>query len=353
VRTEVIAMKKSVRWLPAVIAPAIVAAAVIAVPAVADAAAAPPAKSAEQVLALIAKSADAHYSGTVRQSSSLGLPQLPATGAGSGSADAAVLDLLTASHTVRVFADGPGKQRLQVLDSLAERDVVRNGAEVWGYDSKQNEATHLTLPSKSAKADLGSTTPGDLATKLVEAIDPSTRIAVDKSASVAGRPAYRLTLTPKSAGTLVADVTLSVDASTGLPLKVVVDAKGQKDPAFSVGFTSIDFSAPAARTFEFTPPKGAKVTTESIPEPSTHSSTEAMPRPTVTGTGWDSIVELPSAGSVPAPDPSQTALLDELTTAVDGGRALQTSLVSVLLSSDGRVLAGAVPVSALVTAAAQ
>jgi hypothetical protein len=69
----------------------------------------------------------------------------------------------------------------------------------------------------------------------------------------------------------------------------------------------------------------------------------------VTGEGWATVVALP-AGSAP------TSLVDDplfaqLTQPVDGGRALSSSLVSVLVTSDGRVLAGAVPVAALQAAA--
>ena len=46
------------------------------------------------------------------------------------------------------------------------------------------------------------------------------------------------------------------------------------------------------------------------------------------------------------------ALLDQVTTAVDGGRVLQTSLVSVFLADDGRVWVGAVDTDALRAAAA-
>ena len=45
-------------------------------------------------------------------------------------------------------------------------------------------------------------------------------------------------------------------------------------------------------------------------------------------------------------DPEQLAMLESVTTAVDGGRVLQTSLVTVLITDDGRVLAGAVPADA-------
>ena len=47
-----------------------------------------------------------------------------------------------------------------------------------------------------------------------------------------------------------------------------------------------------------------------------------------------------------------SATLEGLTTPVDGGRALQTSLLSVLQTDDGRVLAGSVPVDTLVEYAA-
>ncbi|CAN5416921.1 sigma-E factor regulatory protein RseB domain-containing protein [soil metagenome] len=387
-------MNKNVKWLPAVIAPVLVIAAAIAVPAAADAAATPPHKTAQQVLALVAGAKDAAYSGTVAQHSDLGLPQLPSTGPGSsaGGADATsqVLDLLTADHAARVFVDGASKQRLQVLDSLAERDVIRNGSEVWTYDSKTKAATHTTLPPKavagsqkpitgpvpndpdaqkhdaqkrdsqnrdSQNPSVQALSPAQLADRFIQAITPSTDVTVTSTASVAGRSVYQLELTPKSSTTLVSHVVLSVDSATGLPLKVVVDARGQNADAFSLGFSSIDFSTPAASLFDFTPPKGAKVTTTTpkVPTPgSAVPKSSGHPKPTVTGTGWDTVVELPAAASTRAPTSgatTQTKLLDELTTAVPGGRAVQTSLLSVLLLDDGRILVGAVPIASLEAAA--
>ena len=349
-------MKLSVRWLPALLAPVLIAGAV-AVPAVASAA--PATKTPQQVLALIADSTDAAYSGTITQTSDLGLPQLPATGPGSATSDgtstSAILELLTSAHTARVFVDGSDKERVQVLDQLAERDAIHNGTQVWTYDSKRKTATHLTFPSKKAAtaSPAPTTTPSELAKKFIDAVQPSTKLKV-ANADVAGRTAYALTLTPATTDTLVGHVTISVDAETGLPLKVVVEARGQKSDAFSLGFSKIDFSKPAASLFEFSAPKGTTVTTHDL---STSKKPTAPPRPgtaaakpTVTGTGWTSVVQLPgSAGSaIPA---SQSALLDELTTAVPGGRVLQTSLISVLLTDDGRVFAGAVPAAALEAAA--
>jgi outer membrane lipoprotein-sorting protein len=344
---------------------------------VANAVSSPPSKTAQQVLALIAGSKDASYSGTVQQSSDLGLPQLPSVGPGSSTGSdstSQILDLLTASHTARIFVGGPTQQRVQVLDTLAERDVVRNGSEVWTYDSKTNAATHLTLseselkhPDTTGTPSETALSPSQLADKFITAIEPSTSVRVTSTGQVAGRSVYELTLTPKSGTTLVSSVTLAVDAKTGLPLKVIVDARGQKSDAFTVGFSSIDFSKPAASTFDFTPPKGASVSMQKIPgtnAPHKHGPVspdpDATPKtahatPGVSGTGWDSVVTIPAAATgetgTAKVSGSQSALLNELTTPVTGGRAIQTSLLSVLVRDDGSVLVGAVPIAALEAAA--
>lgn len=356
-------MKKSVRWLPAVIAPALIVAGAITIPAVANAATTLPDKTPQQVLAMIAGAKDAAYSGTVEQSSDLGLPQLPSTGSGSragSDSTSQLLDLLTADHSARIFVDGAQKQRVQVLDQLAERDVIRNGSQLWTYDSKTKTATHSTrspsdaTPAPSAAPSTEALSPAQLADRFIQAIEPSTTLHVTSTARVAGRAVYQLALAPRSGTTLVAGVTLSVDGKTGVPLKVVVDARGQKSDAFSVGFRSIDFSTPAAELFRFAPPAGTTVTTPTKPAkpgPVPNDPDKGAVKPSVTGSGWDSIVELPADTATKVTGSSQSKLLGELTTAVPGGRALQTSLISVLLMTDGRVLLGAVPIATLEAAA--
>ncbi|PZE96020.1 DUF2092 domain-containing protein [Curtobacterium sp. MCBD17_008] len=355
-------MKKSV-WLPALIAPVVVAGAVAA-PALANAAAPPVAgehPTAAAVIASIADSSDAQYSGKLAQTSDLGLPELP-TGSGGSSLEGDASDalgLLTAPHTARVYVDGATKQRVQVTEQLAERDVVRNGSTVWTWDSEERAATKVTLPSRSAETPgSGTTTPGDVAERAIDAITPTTEVSKPVATSVAGHDAWLLTLSPKSSDTLVGTVQLAVDQQTGLPLRASVTAAGKDDPAFQVGFTSLSYGAPAARLFAFTPPSGADVTTKDLSDadPGTHGNGSghgvADHGATVTGSGWDTVVALP-AGTADQTGLGSDAsgLLDQLTTAVDGGRALQTSLVSVYLADDGRVLAGAVPVATLVAAA--
>ncbi|WFR66822.1 sigma-E factor regulatory protein RseB domain-containing protein [Curtobacterium flaccumfaciens] len=359
-------MKKSA-WLPAVIAPVVVAGAVAA-PVIANASSDPIAgthPSAADVIASIAKSSDAKYSGKLVQTSDLGLPELP-TGSGGSSleGDASdALDLLTSSHTARVYVDGTDKQRVQLTQQLAEQDLIRNGSEVWTWDSKERTATHVTLPKDGTAPEDGATTPSDVAKQAIAAITPSTTVSKPEDVRVAGHDAWQITLTPKSSDTLVGTVRLAVDQQTGLPLRATIEAKGQDDPAVQVGFTSLQYGAPAARLFDFTPPSNAKVETKDLSDAAAHAKGDAEHRrtdgahasgtePTFTGKGWSTIAELPK-GSVDRSSlgDDATGLLNQLTKSVDGGRAVQTSLVSVYLTDDGRVLAGSVPVSALVAAA--
>jgi outer membrane lipoprotein-sorting protein len=380
--------RKLLRWLPAITVPAVIAAGALVMPLTANAASDLPHKSSQEVLELVAQSTVTALSGTVEQTSKLGLPQLPSTGSsggpsrapgGSGSSSAldpaSILELLTGTHTARVDLNGPDKQHVAVLDKLAERDVIRNGSDVWLWDYSKQTATHVTLPAhKAAETDAptDAMTPAQLAKKLLASVDPTTHVSVGADTKVAGRDAYTLDIQPRSNTTLVSSISIAVDAKTGLPLSVLVTARGQKQPAFELAFTKLSLEKPSDSAFTFTPPKGAKVTEQALSAPSTMSEPKgevqqgaesrgevpngevkdsARPRPSVIGTGWDAIVALP-AGSVPA-DLTASPLFSQLTESVSGGRLLSTSLLNVLITDDGRVFAGAVPRQALTDASAR
>jgi len=268
-----------------------------------------------------------------------------------------MLDLATGSHTARVFVDGADRSRMQVLDDLAERDVIRNGSDVWLFDSEAASAAHLTLPAaggeQASRLPAEPTTPAEMADDLIKNLDPTTEISVSDDVSVAGRDAYTLVLAPDDDSTLIGSASLAVDAETGLPLSVTVLARGQSAPAFSVAFTKVDFSTPSADLFSFTPPAGTSVTEEQLPAARTDDSSVPHPDvagPTVIGCGWSAVVEL-AAGSVPT-DLADSPLFAAATQTVSGGRVLSTSLANVLFTDDGRVFAGSVSVGRLLDASA-
>ena len=404
--------RKWLRWMPAAAVPAVIAAAALAGSLPASAGDPLPAKTPQEVLALVAHHSAPSLSGTLEQTSRIGLPELPKTGPSAGGA-ASVLELLSGPHTARVFLDGPRNVRVQVLDRLAERNAVRSGDEVWLYSSRDNTATHLTLPADAGRHhDVGQykhpgagtdsvmPTPEDLAARFLAAADPTTEISVLPEVNVAGRAAYNLVVTPRTEGTLIASVAIAVDGQSGLPLSVELKARGQSEPAFKLAFTSLSLEAPDASLFAFSPPPGATVKEVEVPAhgtgslpghrwpghrteegvvpdaavPGTVSPDAAVPeavtpdavapeaaatdaaavRPTVTGTGWESVVEFPAsaasaeAGAMMSSDP----LLQQAAVAVPGGRLFSTAVVNVLFTDDGRVFAGSVPADRLLTAAA-
>jgi outer membrane lipoprotein-sorting protein len=259
---------------------------------------------------------------------------------------------------VRIFVDGPTKARFQVLDRLAERDVVVNGSDAWLYDSREKTAEHAVLPSEGEfmhGPQASQVNPVELAEQLLTKLDASTDVTLGSNLNVAGRAAYDLVLTPRAADTLVGSVSVAVDGETGMPLSVRVLARGQDDPAISVAFTKLSLETPEARLFEFTPPKGTAVTEHPVPGDKPGSEELPLrgdnpegaepPDPIISGSDWTTVVELP-AGSAPA-ELFASPLYAQLTTAVDGGRLVSTSLLNVLITPDGRVVAGAVPVRLL------
>ncbi|HZE65835.1 MAG TPA: hypothetical protein VE081_04340 [Sporichthyaceae bacterium] len=317
-----------------------------------------PTLSAGQLLAAIHASDTQAFSGTVRTVANLGLPQVPDRLVTQGSPLPA---LLTGTHTVRVWAAGADRQRVALLGNLSETDVIHNGGDVWTYTSSSNTATHRRLPTGTstdhAGADAAELTPQAQAERTLAKIDPSTAVTVDDTARVAGRPVYRLTLTPRTSDTLVRSVRIAVDAATSVPLQVQIYAAGSRAPAWQTAFTKVSFNAPNPDVFDFSPPAHATVTdsTSATPAARPDGSDADHPHPTTTGQGWASILVLPP-GTLGADDLStrrdgNTSMLDRLTTAVPEGRLLSTRLLSVLITPDGRVFLGAVPPAAVRQAA--
>ena len=355
---------RSRKWMWAVpVAGVVAVAAAVTAPMVANADPALPSRTAAQLLVDVSTAKGTPLSGTVVETARLGLPALPDVGGTSISPTA----LLSGSHTARIWLDGKDKARVALVGQLAETDLVRNGRDVWLWTSGKNTAQHGRLPAATDREQAAPTpealTPQEAAQRALAAINPSTHVRVDGTASVAGRSAYELVLLPRDTRSLVGDVRIAVDSETKVPLRVQVNARGATGkPAFETAFTSVTFAKPSASVFEFSPPPGATISelgqASGAPDLPKERGTSTGAGPRVIGAGWTSVLEVP-APTQPGPRPdarpgSSSELLgafDRALTPVQGGRALQTALVSVLLTDDGRMLVGAVPKSVLVQAA--
>ena len=307
-----------------------------------------PPRTAAELLAAVSGAQVDGLSGTVVATSRLGLPELPSSGGRGGSA-VSLPGLLSGSTTARVWEAGPDRARIAVDAPFAEYDVVRDGTDVWTFDSASSDVTHLVLPEDGTEPPAsplpqGTATPQDVAEALVAAVEPTTEVRVGRAERVADRAAYELVLDPRDPGTLVETVRIAVDGETSVPLRVQVFGVDQAEPAFEVGFTSVRFEVPDASVFRFVPPAGSQVTEKSLEGVRPQGQRPDGPpapgsRPQVLGEGWTTVVEL---SGVTLPEQA-AGLVAQLADPVEGGRVVRSAVLSVLLLDDGRVLLGAVP----------
>lgn len=403
--------RKAARYVVPVAVVGVAAATIGLVPALADSGDPNlPKISAQQLVEKIAKSDVQRLSGTVKISTDLGLPDFgglasgfasgAAKGDGGSSADpkSKLLELASGTHTLRVAADGPDKGKVSLLDSAAEYSVIHNGDDVWAYDSKSNEVYHATAPKShdgkhdgkkaTPKGDDGvPATPKQLADEALKSVDDTTSVKVDGTAQVAGRDAYRLVIKPKQSGTTVGAITVAVDAKTGVPLKFTLTPSSGGAAVVDAGFTQVSFSKPSASTFDFTPPKGSKVTeadekgdaatdgktlpkgAKGVPDfgkgldkraKGDHGPGGGLDGLNVIGKGWNSVATFDTGGQgMPSGratgngdvDGFLNSLGDHVTGKFGSGTVFSTRLVNALITDDGKVYVGAVTKGALVKAA--
>lgn len=290
------------------------------------------------------------FSGTVVSHVSLGLPQLPSVG---GIADTSpLMSLLSGSRTLQVWYGGAGKQRVALLGSTDETDVFRSGRSLWRWDSADRVADHVRLPKRAgtSPAGLSSLTPGAMASMALQSLSPSTRIRVRTGENVADRAAYELILRPRAAqATRIGAVHIAIDGQTKVPLGVQVYARGAATPAIDVSYTSVHFASPSPANFDFTPPMGATVRHVSL----RHESDLTPARVSLAGANWGGVLGYDTSRAIHLRGLGLGRALTRVSGAWGHGRLLETSLVSVLLTRDGRVYAGAVDPAALYAAAAR
>ena len=324
-----------------------------------------PARSTSQVLALVEHALTKPRSGTFTLSTNLGLGDIAASASGNQ-----LVSLAGGSNLARMWTDGGKRSRVALLQPLRETDWIRTSSGTWVWQSSATQAAYVPGASKLNLPALGAITslvgetsvepPDSLASRLLTLSHQSV-LSLGQSDYVAGRRAYELTMVPRSGVSLITHVTIAVDASTGLPLRVAEYVRGQGSPIVDDQFQSVSYSAPAASNFAFRPPPNARVLQAPTlgaaldpprrfrrdrPPSGTEGETgdrRAFGGPTsirIVGSGWDEVVV---ASGVP--DFGLRDLFGK-STSVSGafghGLLARTSALSVLFLDDGRLAAGVV-----------
>jgi outer membrane lipoprotein-sorting protein len=262
-----------------------------------------PAKTPAQLLASLSSDAKVPpLTGTVVETASLGLPQLPQMANSSST-----LSLLTGSHTVKVYYQDSSHFRLAIPQLASETDVIADGTHLWLWQSTADSVAEFTPSADTAKqqeqkiaAAAPVLTPQQAADQVLAKVGETTLVSVQDNVMVAGDPAYQLVLAPKDQRSLVGQVVIAVDGKYGVPLRVQLFAKGAKSPAFQVGYTALQFVAPDPANFTFTPPNGAKV---DVVKPGQDKLGTAQGAAGMTGTGgfgtygkdWLTVASFPQA----------------------------------------------------------
>ena len=357
-----------------------------------------PARAPAQLLTALAANPSAPaLSGTVVETASLGLPALPSI-----VGPISLSSFLAGSHVIKVWYADPTHYRIAVPQTDSESDLIRNGSNAWLWGSSVNLVEHMALPAKGKASPALSLplTPQQAADQVLARVGPTTTVGVDNNVTVAGEAAYQLVLAPKNSGSLIGQVRVAIDGQHNVPLRVQVFAKHATSPAIQVGFSSISFGQPAMQNFAFTPPAGAAVVQESLGSGGKAAATswgnDLENGSKVIGSNWLTVLDLPESaltGTAPSggsgsSSPKPTGLIGSSSTSagpgaggsggmaalgvdtgsifsafvksaerVSGswgsGRLMQTSVVSMLVTSNGRVLIGAVTPNVLYQAVTQ
>jgi hypothetical protein len=188
---------------------------------------------------LILDSVNRPYVGYAETQGALGLPSLPDLGNLTG--------LLSGTTDIRVWYRAPDRSRVDVVDTVGERDVYEtpNGEYTWDYGSDLLTRIVGDEPVRLPRA--GDLVPPELARRVLtmDAQDPVVSLP---PRHVAGIDAVGLRLRPTDPATTVGQVDIWADPATGLPVRVDVTPRGADRPILTSQFLQVSATDPADAT---------------------------------------------------------------------------------------------------------
>jgi hypothetical protein len=243
--------------LLALVAVIVVAAAAVSVGAMAalgSSAQTPPAKPLDQaLLEAVQAPQPAGITARVRFTNNL-FPSGALTGVPGSHASA-----LTSGGSGRLWWSPDGRGRIELQSDAGDAQILWDKTKLTIWDSSSNTVYTVPLPAHADRAN-GNDTPPTLADvdAFLKQLMEQANVDGPTPSSVAGQPAYQVSVSPAHSAGLVGSLELAWDAAHGVPLDIALRAQGQSTPALALTVTDIAFGPLTASDLAITPPGTAK-----------------------------------------------------------------------------------------------
>jgi hypothetical protein len=194
----------------------------------------------------IQASARQPFEGYALSTASLGLPDLPRL--------SDVTSLLNGSTQLRAWYAAPKRWRVDVVNTVGERDLYQTADSQYQWDYGANLLTRV-LGTQSARLPRGADLlPPELARRLLAGA-AGDRLSALPAKRVAGVDAAGLRVTPANPNTTIGYVDIWAVPATGLPLRVEVTGRGASAPILVTRFLDLRLGNPSQAAL--TPPQVA------------------------------------------------------------------------------------------------
>ena len=167
----------------------------------------------------------------------------------------------------RLWLADDGRMRLELQSDNGDAQVVVNQHSFWISDPSQNTVYKGTLPAEKKAGSTPSASSTHAVptvariqselTRLMARVDVTGALPTD----VAGRAAYRVSISPKHDGGLLGSAQIAWDALRGVPLELGIYARGNPTPVLDLKATRISYGTVPTSDLNVAPPVGAKVVT--------------------------------------------------------------------------------------------
>ena len=221
--------------------------------------AAPEELSNAELLASVARAADAppEFGATVTVEQDLIPIQLLNSMAGGAESGPA---LASAPQTAHVWYGGENRVRAELLGENGDKVFVKNGEKASFYDGATNTLRAGTVAGESRPVETVEAVSPAKVDKMLARLGETSDLDQAEPTTFEGRGAHVLTLTPKQPGsTQVARAQALVDSETYLPLRFLLFADGTEEPVLSYEVSGLDVGPVPAERFELQTPPGAEV----------------------------------------------------------------------------------------------